>query len=327
MANRFQTYTKQLLVDYNARSLAPYTLLDCICDTKKDDDVTGMNLIYDCINVDLASGLNTTSVTGLSSNQYLLVWDNTSSAVTSESKFRLLSLGSSSSGSASQPAEAVFGQDGQFHNRVKYADSLFNSDAGNSTGKYIPWLNVNGSDSQNMVYLSFPATNGEVQALVIDGEGKIGWGSAGAKLHYINSQSSGSDNTAYKLIATNITPGTNDVAPSTLFYDTAIYFKGGSLYHASDETLKTFIGDIDINLDNLSNIKKGMFYWKSDPDKFTNIGVTAQSVEALYPELVSTDKGLKSVDYSKLSVIALAAIDKLYARIQELEKQIDELKK
>ncbi len=327
MANKFQTYTKQVLVDYNARTLAPYTLLDTICDAKKGEDVTGMNLIYDYINVDLAAGLNTTSVTGLGDNQYLLVWDNTKSSVTSESKFRLLSFGGSSSGSASQPATSVFGQDGQFHNRVKYADNLYYSGPENS-GKYMPWLNLDGTDTQTTNYLKFPNITGEAQALIVDAEGKLNWGSAGAKLSYVSSSTdTNSSDTTYKLVATTLDAANSGKSPATLYYDTAIYFKQGSLYHASDETLKTFIGDIDINLDNLSNIKKGLFYWKSDPDKFANIGVTAQSVEALYPELVSTDKGLKSVDYSKLSVIALAAIDKLYERIKELEKQIDELKK
>lgn len=104
------------------------------------------------------------------------------------------------------------------------------------------------------------------------------------------------------------------------------YFKGLNLYQTSDETLKTFTEDLDVNLDNLASIKKGLFYWNSDENKVLDIGVTAQSLEPLFPELVTETDGIKAVSYSKLSVVALAAIDKLYKRVKELEDEVEELK-
>ena len=54
--------------------------------------------------------------------------------------------------------------------------------------------------------------------------------------------------------------------------------------------------------------------------KSPQIGVSAQEVQKLYPELVSeNDDGYLSVDYAKLSVIALSAIDNLNERIKRLE--------
>lgn len=105
-----------------------------------------------------------------------------------------------------------------------------------------------------------------------------------------------------------------------------IYFKAGELYQTSDENLKTFTGDIDINFDNLATIKKGIYHWKDDENKITDIGVTAQSLEALYPEIVDDNNGTKTVAYNRLGVIALAAIDKLHLRVKELENEIKELK-
>ena len=102
--------------------------------------------------------------------------------------------------------------------------------------------------------------------------------------------------------------------------------KGLNLYQTSDETLKTFTEDLDVNLDNLASIKKGLFYWNSDENKVLDIGVTAQSLEPLFPELVTETDGIKAVSYSKLSVVALAAIDKLYKRVKELEDEVEELK-
>lgn len=106
---------------------------------------------------------------------------------------------------------------------------------------------------------------------------------------------------------------------------------GGSTAISSDERLKNFENDIDIDFDKLKQIPKKYFTWKQDDEKVLNIGTSAQEVEKIYPEIVdenlNEDDGIfyKSVDYSKLSIIALAAIDKLNERIVELEKKIKEL--
>lgn len=104
------------------------------------------------------------------------------------------------------------------------------------------------------------------------------------------------------------------------------YFKGANLYQTSDETLKHFTEDLKVDLDNLSTIKKGLFYWNDDENKTVDIGVSAQSVEPLYPQIVTETDGIKAVSYSKLSVVALAAIDVLYKRVKELEEEVKILK-
>lgn len=105
----------------------------------------------------------------------------------------------------------------------------------------------------------------------------------------------------------------------------SIYFKDFSLYNASDERLKTFISDIDIDFDKLSTIKKGIFYWNSDETKAEQLGVTAQSVKEVFPQIVSENCGMYSVAYDRLGVIALAAIDKLHKENEELKTRIREL--
>lgn len=106
-----------------------------------------------------------------------------------------------------------------------------------------------------------------------------------------------------------------------------LYFKGLTLYNTSDARLKTFTDDISIDFDALANIKKGIFYWNDDPKQELQIGVTAQTVKSVYPQLVSEKDGVYSVSYDKLSVIALAAIDKLYKENESLKKKILELEK
>ena len=97
-------------------------------------------------------------------------------------------------------------------------------------------------------------------------------------------------------------------------------------FQTSDENLKTFTGEIDINFDNLATIKKGIYHWTDDPNKISDIGIGARSLEALYPEIVDENDGIKTVAYNRLGVIALAAIDKLHLRVKELETEMKELK-
>lgn len=95
-------------------------------------------------------------------------------------------------------------------------------------------------------------------------------------------------------------------------------------YETSDARLKNFKEDVKA-LDVVSEIPTKYFTWKKDeteenPDPKLHIGTSAQEIQKLYPELVTeNEEGELSVDYARLSIIALAAI-------KELKKEIDELK-
>lgn len=56
------------------------------------------------------------------------------------------------------------------------------------------------------------------------------------------------------------------------------------------------------------------------------IGTSAQELVKIYPECVSYNEKQDrySVNYQKLSIIALAAIDKLYDEIQELKSKLND---
>lgn len=94
----------------------------------------------------------------------------------------------------------------------------------------------------------------------------------------------------------------------------------GGFYDTSDKRLKFFCHDVKVDLDKLSELSKKYFAYKNNPYK-THIGVSAQEIKEIYPEIVEENKyGYLTVDYSKLSVIALAAIDQLNERLKKLEK-------
>ena len=109
--------------------------------------------------------------------------------------------------------------------------------------------------------------------------------------------------------------------------NSSVKMNGGYLYALSDETLKNFEDDVQIDFEELKTLPKKYFRWKDNPETL-NIGTSAQSVQKLYPELVSKgDDGKLSVNYIHLSVVALAAIDKLHEENLELKERIEKLEK
>ena len=109
-------------------------------------------------------------------------------------------------------------------------------------------------------------------------------------------------------------------------YSNAIYASSG-FYESSDERLKDFQEDIEVNFSYLHNIPKKYYSWKADSAYTRHIGTSAQEVQKYYPELVNTDEtGYLTMNYDKLSVVALKAIDVLHEEVTELKKENAELK-
>lgn len=99
-----------------------------------------------------------------------------------------------------------------------------------------------------------------------------------------------------------------------------------AFYETSDENLKWFTGEIPVDFEQLKTIPKQYFVWRNRETP-TNIGTSAQKVQEIYPEIVSTAQdGHLTVDYGKLSIVALKAIDLLNEKIERLEAEIKELK-
>ncbi len=96
---------------------------------------------------------------------------------------------------------------------------------------------------------------------------------------------------------------------------------------SSDRRLKQHIR---IQKDALSKIKqlRGVSYeWKSPDKPGRQIGLIAQEVEKVYPEMVATrEDGFKAVNYSVLVSSLVEAVKELDAKVASLEKQNEALK-
>jgi len=100
----------------------------------------------------------------------------------------------------------------------------------------------------------------------------------------------------------------------------------GSISDISDLRLKENITPLENGVEKVSCLKGIYFNNKGDsPDK-REVGVIAQDVEKVLPELVSTDKlGYKSVDYTKLTPVLIEAVKELKAENDELQEQNNRL--
>ncbi len=117
--------------------------------------------------------------------------------------------------------------------------------------------------------------------------------------------------------------------------DVAGVVHASSFLSSSDARFKTNVTPIGDALEKIEGIRGVAFDWNKMYESLgrstarREIGVIAQDVEKVCPELVSTwhKKGYKAVDYGRLTALLVEAIKELKARNENLERRIDALEK
>jgi len=94
---------------------------------------------------------------------------------------------------------------------------------------------------------------------------------------------------------------------------------GGDFNSLSDARVKENVYTIDSALDKVNNLR-GVYYNKiGEEDR--KVGVIAQEVEEILPELVREDKeGIKSVAYANMVSVLIEAVKELSAEVEKLKK-------
>lgn len=103
----------------------------------------------------------------------------------------------------------------------------------------------------------------------------------------------------------------------------------GTSWTASDRNLKKNIQILSGALDKIEELRGVTYEWKdSSKGSGSQVGVIAQEVEQVFPELVNTDKqGMKAVNYSALVAPLIEAVKELSHKLDELfTKYIDQQK-
>jgi hypothetical protein len=101
-----------------------------------------------------------------------------------------------------------------------------------------------------------------------------------------------------------------------------------TLTEKSDIRLKKDVVQIDNALNKVMQLNGVYFNWKDESmDQSRHVGLIAQEVEKVLPELVSTDEeGYKSVAYTKTVAVLVEAVKEQQKMIEQQQKEIDELK-
>ena len=104
----------------------------------------------------------------------------------------------------------------------------------------------------------------------------------------------------------------------------------------SDERLKDNVVTIDSGLSLVNQLRGVTFDWNQGSKQGTrDIGVIAQEVEKVLPELVKetklplltdSDEVYKTVDYEKLTAVLIEAVKELSQKVEHIEKNCDCLK-
>ena len=93
----------------------------------------------------------------------------------------------------------------------------------------------------------------------------------------------------------------------------------GDVNSTSDIDLKKDIEVVTSATEMLNQLRGVKFTWKKNDEK--SVGVIAQEVETILPELVKGEEGDKSVNYSGLVGVLIEAVKELSARVEELENR------
>ena len=136
----------------------------------------------------------------------------------------------------------------------------------------------------------------------------------------------------YNVFASSLSVGTTD-SPGTygLYVAGNVYATGG--WAGSDARWKKDIEPLQNLLPEVMKLQGIKYDWRTDEypkmnfDKTRQIGLIAQDVEKIFPELVKTNNdGYKAISYEKLTVVLLEGMKEQQQQIESQQKQIDDLK-
>ena len=131
---------------------------------------------------------------------------------------------------------------------------------------------------------------------------------------HLDTESSGGDASFHTSSNQSVT---NFIHHGGDFYvpDGDVYARGNQL--TSDSRYKKDIQTLPSALKNILSLRGVSYYWKDRSDNTEQIGVIAQEVEKIYPQLVHTNEdGYKSVAYANLVSPLIEAVKQLHALYQ-----------
>lgn len=147
-----------------------------------------------------------------------------------------------------------------------------------------------------------------------------------------NALISGFFNTSKLYLWAQVGIGSSDVGTYKLYVAGNAWATG--TWGSSDIRWKKNITDLSNTLDKINKLNPVTFEWRTDEfpkinfDGGVQIGLIAQDVEDIFPELVKTNSdGYKAIAYDKLNAVLIKGMQEQQSQIESQQKQIDELTK
>ena len=100
----------------------------------------------------------------------------------------------------------------------------------------------------------------------------------------------------------------------------------GDLVTSSDKNLKSNIASLGPVLTKLISLNPKRYTMNNDAEQKEKIGLLAQDVQAVFPELVDKNNEYMSVNYQALIPILISAVNEQTKRNESLKQRIETLK-
>ena len=173
------------------------------------------------------------------------------------------------------------------------------------------------ASGENSTAMGFETTASDYVSLVI-GQYNLSGSSV------TNSDTSFStENTAF-VIGNGINSSNKSDAFKVMFNGDATL--AGNLSINSDARLKANIISLGSTITKLLQIDGKSYTMKNDENKKQKIGLLAQDIEKVFPELVSESNGIKSVNYQGLVPVLINALKEQQNEIETYRNEVSELK-
>ena len=131
--------------------------------------------------------------------------------------------------------------------------------------------------------------------------------------------------TVDNIVAENVTIGHN-LDTDLLTVASGSLTLAGDLVTSSDKNLKSNITSLGPVLTKLISLNPKRYTMNNDTDQKEKIGLLAQDVQAVFPELVDENGEFMSVNYQALIPILISAVNEQTKRNESLKQRIETLK-
>ena len=186
----------------------------------------------------------------------------------------------------------------------------------------------NGATNQDMIFFTNNGSVGNTtangnEAIRIDEGGNVGIGGTSR-----NNSGIKTTNAEKLVVQGNIIPrvsGSGTIGTSTYKWN-AVYATNGTI-QTSDRRMKTNILDLKYGLKEVLAMRPVSFNWKTTPDNNKKVGLIAQEVKAIVPEVVTGDetKETLGLNYAELVPVLINAVKEQQKEIEDLKKMVEKL--